>query len=103
TSQLKIPPGLRYPYDKKDGDQSFRIMAFDAEGLVPGLPLGVNMFGANTPAFDITSVATTCTGQSYRGTGTCTINTAGAAQTSLDAHWDAVTGVAGISWTPATH
>jgi iron complex outermembrane receptor protein len=46
-------------------------------------------------------VATTCNGQSYRGTGPCTINAAGAAQTSLDAHWDAVTGVAGVSWTPA--
>ena len=102
SSQFKITTGLRYSYDKKEGDQSFRIMAFDAEGLVPGLPLGVNMFGANTPAFDITSVATTCTGQSYRGTGPCNINAAGAAQTSLDAHWDAVTGTAGISWTPAT-
>jgi iron complex outermembrane recepter protein len=102
SSQFKVTLGLRYSYDKKDGDQSFRIMAFNAEGLVPGLPLGVNMFGANTPAFDITGVATTCNGQSYRGTGPCTINAAGAAATTLDAHWDAVTGVAGVSWTPAT-
>jgi len=101
SSQFKITTGLRYSYDKKDGDQAFRIMAFDAETLIPGVPLGVNMFGANTPAFDITGVATTCNGQSYRGTGPCTINAAGAAQTSLDAHWDAVTGVAGVSWTPA--
>jgi iron complex outermembrane receptor protein len=102
SSQFKITIGLRYSYDKKDGDQSFRIMAFNAEGLVPGFPLGVNQFGANAPAFDITSVATTCAGQSYRGTGPCTINAAGAAATTLDAHWDAVTGVAGVSWTPAT-
>jgi iron complex outermembrane receptor protein len=101
SSEFKITTGLRYSYDKKDGDQSFRIMAFDAEGLIPGLPLGVNMFGANTPAFDITGVATTCNGQSYRGTGPCNINSAGAAQTTLDAHWDAVTGTAGVSWTPA--
>jgi iron complex outermembrane receptor protein len=101
SSQFKITTGLRYSYDKKDGDQTFRIMAFDAETLIPGVPLGVNMFGANTPAFDITGVATTCNGQSYRGTGPCTVNAAGAAQTSLDAHWDAVTGVAGLSWTPA--
>ena len=100
SSQFKITTGLRYSYDKKDGDQTFRIMAFDAETLIPGVPLGVNMFGANTPAFDITGVATTCNGQSYRGTGACFINSAGQAQTSLDAHWDAVTGVAGISWTP---
>ena len=101
SSQFKITTGLRYSYDKKSGDQTFRIMAFNAEGLIPGVPLGVNMFGANTPAFDITGVATTCNGQSYRGTGPCSFNAAGAAQTSLDAHWDAVTGVAGISWTPA--
>lgn len=98
SSQFKITTGLRYSYDKKDGDQTFRIMAFNFEGV----GLGVNTFGANTPAFDITPLATTCTGQSYRGTGPCFINAAGEAQTSLDAHWDAVTGVAGISWTPAT-
>jgi iron complex outermembrane receptor protein len=102
SSQFKVTTGLRYSYDKKDGDQSFRIMAFDAETLIPGVPLGVNMFGANTPAFDITGVATTCNGQSYRGTGPCTFNAQGAAQTSLDAHWDAVTGTAGVSWTPTT-
>jgi iron complex outermembrane recepter protein len=98
SSQFKITTGLRYSYDKKDGDQSFRIMAFDFEGA----GLGVNTFGANTPAFDITPVATNCTGQSYRGTGPCEFNAAGAAATTLDAHWDAVTGVAGVSWTPAT-
>jgi iron complex outermembrane receptor protein len=101
SSQFKITTGVRYSYDKKSGDQSFRIMAFDAEGLIPGVPLGVNMFGANTPAFDITPVATTCNGNSYRGTGPCAINAAGAAATTLDAHWDAVTGIAGVSWTPA--
>ena len=98
SSQFKITTGVRYSYDKKSGDQSFRIMAFNFEGA----GLGVNTFGANTPAFDITPVATNCTGQSYRGTGACFFNAAGAAQTSLDAHWDAVTGTAGVSWTPAT-
>jgi iron complex outermembrane recepter protein len=98
SSQFKITTGLRYSYDKKDGDQSFRIMAFDFEGA----GLGVNTFGANTPAFDITPLATTCDGNTYRGTGPCAINAAGAAATTLDAHWDAVTGTAGVSWTPET-
>jgi iron complex outermembrane receptor protein len=98
SSQFKVTTGLRYSYDKKSGDQSFRIMAFNFEGV----GLGVNTFGANTPAFDITPAATTCNGQSYRGTGACFFNAAGAAQTSLDDHWDAVTGTAGVSWTPAT-
>ena len=99
SSQFKITTGLRYSYDKKDGDQAFRLVLFNLDGLIPGLPLGVNMFGANAPAFD----ATSCTSGAYRGTGKCTINpTSGAATSTLNAHWDAVTGTAGISWTPAT-
>jgi iron complex outermembrane receptor protein len=99
SSQFKITTGLRYSYDKKDGDQAFRLVLFNVDGLIPGLPLGVNMFGANAPAFD----ATSCTTGAYRGTGKCTINpTSGAAMSALDAHWDAVTGTAGVSWTPAT-
>jgi iron complex outermembrane recepter protein len=98
SSQFKFTTGLRYSYDKKSGDQSFRIMAFNFEGV----GLGVNTFGANTPAFDITPAATNCTGQSYRGTGACTFNAAGAAATTLNDHWDAVTGTAGVAWTPAT-
>jgi iron complex outermembrane receptor protein len=99
SSDFKITTGLRYSYDKKDGDQAFRQVLFDAEAISPLLPpLGVNQFGANAPAFD----ATSCTTGTFRGTGPCTISaTSGAAQTTLDAHWDAVTGVAGVSWTPA--
>jgi len=99
SSQFKITTGLRYSYDKKDGDQAFRLVLFNVDGLIPGLPLGVNQFGANAPAFD----ATSCTTGAYRGTGKCTINpTSGAATSALGAHWDAVTGTAGVSWTPAT-
>ncbi|HWX80619.1 MAG TPA: TonB-dependent receptor [Steroidobacteraceae bacterium] len=98
SSQFKFTTGLRYSYDKKSGDQTFRIMAFNFEGV----GLGVNTFGANTPAFDITPAATTCNGQSYRGTGACGFNANGAAATTLNDHWDAVTGTAGVAWTPAT-
>jgi iron complex outermembrane receptor protein len=99
SSQFKITTGLRYSYDKKDGDQAFREILFDGDAISPLLPpLGVNQFGANAPAFD----ATSCTTGTYRGAGPCTINAAGAAQTTLNAHWDAVTGVAALSWTPAT-
>ena len=99
SSQFKITTGLRYSYDKKDGDQAFREILFDGDAISPLLPpLGVNQFGANAPAFD----ATSCTTGTYRGTGACTINAAGAAQSTLNAHWDAVTGVAALSWTPAT-
>jgi iron complex outermembrane receptor protein len=98
SSQFKITTGLRYSYDKKSGDQSFRIMAFNFENA----GLGVNTFGAATPAFDITPLATNCTGQSYRGTGPCAFNANGAAATTLNDHWDAVTGTAGVAWTPAS-
>src|SRR5208337_1308198 len=74
SSQFKITTGVRYSYDKKSGDQSFRIMAFNFENV----GLGVNTFGAATPAYDITPLATTCDGQSYRGTGPCNFNAAGA-------------------------
>ncbi len=99
SSQFKFTAGVRYSYDKKDGDEAFRVIVFNAESLSPLLPpLGVNMFGANTPAFD----ATACTNGASRGTGACTINANGAAQRTLDDHWDAVTGTAGVSWTPTT-
>jgi len=99
SSQFKITTGLRYSYDKKDGDETFRVILFNAEAISPLLPpLGVNMFGANAPAFD----ATACNNGASRGTGPCTINANGQAQRTLDDHWDAVTGTAGVSWTPAT-
>jgi len=98
SSQFKVTAGVRYSYDKKNGDETFRLILFNVDGLIPGLPLGVNMFGANAPAFD----ATACTNGASRGTGPCFINGNGAAQRSFDDHWDAVTGTAGVSWTPAT-
>jgi iron complex outermembrane receptor protein len=97
SSQFKFTTGVRYSYDKKSGDEAFRLVLFNVDGLIPGLPLGVNMFGANAPAFD----ATACNFGASRGTGACTINANGAAQRTLDDHWDAVTGTAGVSWTPA--
>ena len=98
SSQFKFSTGVRYSYDKKSGDETFRLILFNVDGLIPGFPLGVNMFGANAPAFD----ATACNFGASRGTGACTINANGAAQRTLDDHWDAVTGTAGVSWTPAT-
>src|SRR5579859_2426546 len=99
SSQFKFTTGLRYSYDKKDGGQAFRNVLFNVDGLIPGLPLGVNQFGANAPAFD----ATSCKTGAYSGTGKCTIDpVTGAATSPLDANWGAVTGVAGVSWTPTT-
>jgi iron complex outermembrane receptor protein len=93
TQQFKLTAGLRGSYDKKVGYEAFRGILFNLESA----GLGVNTFGANTPAFDYTA----CTTGTYRGTGPCTINpTTGAAQAALDASWAALTGTLGLSWTP---
>jgi iron complex outermembrane recepter protein len=80
---------------------------------VPGLT-GQSLFGALTPVNDITaqnaSGISACfsptTGAfnpalcKYRGAGTPTLNANGLWQRALSDHWDAITGTAGIEWTP---
>ncbi len=86
---------MRYSYDHKYGEEQFRVVLFDFEPA----GLGVNTFGANTPAFD----ATTCSGAPgpYPGAGVCTVNPkTGKAFRSLNADWDAFTGNAVLTWTP---
>lgn len=93
TSQFKFTGGLRYSYDKKSGNDGFRGVLFDLAGL------GASTFGAATPAWDYTA----CAPGTYPGTSACSINpNTGMAQRNLDAHWDAITGVLGASWTPTT-
>jgi iron complex outermembrane receptor protein len=97
NDQFKFTAGLRGNYDRKDGWEHFRLVVFNGETLVPGVPLGVNQFGADAPAFDVT----TCTTGTYRGAGPCTINpTLGYAQRTLGASWEALTGTAKVAWTP---
>jgi iron complex outermembrane recepter protein len=98
NSQFKATVGLRGSYDSKQGWQAFRQILFNAETVVPGFPLGVAAFGSNTPAFDATPA---CPAVNYRGTGSCQVNPAtGTNQSTLDADWAALTGTAGVSWTP---
>jgi iron complex outermembrane receptor protein len=93
TDTIKLTGGLRYTEDQKYGEEAFRLALFNFEGA----GLGVNTFGANTPAFD----ATSCPAGVFPGAGACSINpTTGAAQRHLDAIWRALTGTAGIAWTP---
>jgi len=93
TDTLKFTGGVRYSYDHKYGEEQFRVILFDFEPV----GLGVNTFGANTPAFD----ATACTPTAYPGAGACAINpNTGKAYRSLNDDWDAVTGTAGLTWTP---
>lgn len=96
NKQLKFTFGLRYNDDHKVGVESYRVVLFNAEAL----GLGVNTFGANTPAIDATSCPAQPTG-GYPGAGACTFDpTTGRISRPLDATWHALTGTAGVSWTP---
>jgi len=96
TPTIKLTGGIRYTDDNKSGYETFRVILFNFEGA----GLGVNTFGANTPAFDATACPT-APPPPYPGAGPCTVNPAtGLAVRPLDASWNAVTGTAGVSWTP---
>ena len=93
TPTLKFTGGIRYSNDFKVGYETARLIVFNLSGA----GLGVGTFGANTPAFDVTS----CPAIQYLGTGPCAINAAtGLASRSLEARWDAWTGTANLAWTP---
>jgi iron complex outermembrane receptor protein len=81
----------------------------------PSVPqlTGPELFGSATPVNDVTigqSGITPCfstvTGAftpslcKYRGAGTPTFNSNGMWQRALNDHWDAMTGTAGVEWTP---
>jgi iron complex outermembrane recepter protein len=89
--------GVRYTSDHKSGIQFWRFQEFD---VIPGFQS--SSFGANTPALDVTSIATAASlGHSFPGTGPASLNTAtGFAQRNLDAKWNAWTGDVGVDWTP---
>jgi iron complex outermembrane receptor protein len=98
TDTLKLTGGARYTSDRKYGEEAFRLVLFNLEDF----GLGVNTFGANTPAFD----ATACpapgpeAGGLYPGAGPCVQNPNGGIERHLDAHWQAFTGTVNLSWTP---
>ncbi|MFI4974620.1 MAG: TonB-dependent receptor [Caulobacterales bacterium] len=87
----KLTAGMRYTHDQKVGNEHFRVILFNLEAF----GLGVNTFGANTPAWD----ATACNGP-YSGAGPCSIGADGRAVRTLSASWNAVTGTAGVAFTP---
>ncbi|HSZ10369.1 MAG TPA: TonB-dependent receptor [Steroidobacteraceae bacterium] len=117
----KLTTGLRFTYDKLAGIESYRELCLGLpaclglSGYAPGAPplpqyllTGPALFGAFTPVNDITTSAAgiascvTAAGCKYRGvTGPPTLNPAnGLWQRGLSDHWDALTGTAGLEWTP---
>jgi len=96
TNTIKLTGGIRYTRDHKYGGESNRTILFANDQL----GLGVNSFGAFTPAFDFSSCPTNPP-PPYPGAGACSIDPVnGGAVRPLNAWWDAVTGTADISWTP---
>ncbi|THD72219.1 TonB-dependent receptor [Phenylobacterium sp.] len=97
TDQWKLTGTLRYTDDHKSGRQTWRFEEFDT---IPGFQS--TGFGAATPGLDITSAAVAADlNTSFPGAGPTTINpTTGAAQRTLDASWNAVTGDVNLDWQP---
>jgi len=100
TSDFKLTAGLRYTSDQKSGTEFVRALKFDG---VDGLnPLAL---GALTPAIDVTSIA--CADANLPAnpnqTGVksqCVVGANGVATRNLGGSSSAVTGTAGVEWTP---
>ena len=112
NDQWKIEGALRYTGDHKDGFQLWRFEAFDA-GLSQTFGINNTTYGAATPAVDFTRlvVCPTMPGTTTpTATALCNITPQGASKAfilpngdwrrNLNGDWSAVTGDAGIDWTP---
>ena len=108
TDAVKLTGGLRYTSDHKEGSESYRLVTlFDNKSvsLVPAFgPYGTataeNM-GSFLPALDITSALVSHNGLGDKGT--CSLPTLlpnGVYTRCLSDSSSAVTGTAGVEWTP---
>jgi iron complex outermembrane receptor protein len=108
TDDVKLTGNLRYTWDEKDGQEEERLLAFAPGGLAP-------LYGAATPLLDITSAEVCLTGTpntvahptncttgplatGVKSVGKIVAN--GNAVRQDDGTSNAVTGGAGIEWTP---
>jgi iron complex outermembrane receptor protein len=106
TDTLKLTGGLRYTYDHKTGTEEARFVAFQNVAIVTAAgPLTAGNFGSALPALDITPTLISFAPQ--KGV-TClpTLATtgpfAGDFTRCLGDSSSAVTGTAGVEWTPDT-
>src|SRR5579859_7171782 len=97
---LKLTGGVRYSHDEKYGSESVRLLCF----AVPACFKAPEFTGPFTPAVDLTQLGTVVDNgltPTQGVTGPTTYNPAtGFATRYYDADWQAVTGTAGIEWTP---
>ncbi|MFI4975874.1 MAG: TonB-dependent receptor [Caulobacterales bacterium] len=93
----KVSGAIRYTDDHKSGHQLWRFEEFDVTGGFQN-----TSFGANTPALDFTGVAAAGPAtHTYPGAGLATLDpTTGNFVRQLSASWSALTGQAGVDWTP---
>ena len=106
NDQFKIVGNVRYTADQKWGTEADRDVAFDSTFI----DLFQGTFGAFTPSVDETTAATCLSGNAAHcntgpvGKGVVSIGvispTTGLANRSLSGSSDAVTGGAGLEWTP---
>jgi len=116
TDTLKLTGGLRYTSDHKWGDEEYRLVTFGGS-VISGTPLsafGINNpadsgllgFAGNStiPAIDLTNQLCNATATPVGNKGVqsaCVINsTTGIASRLIGGTSSAVTGTAGIEWTP---
>jgi iron complex outermembrane receptor protein len=125
TDTLKLTGGVRYTDDHKYGNEFYRLVVFGGQvldqasggalsplatpalnGLLPtAIPVAFGGTGANLttlPAIDLTqALCAGANGGSQKGvTSKCVINSAGYAVRGLGDTSNAVTGTAGVEWTP---
>ncbi|MBA3810142.1 MAG: TonB-dependent receptor [Caulobacteraceae bacterium] len=97
---VKLTGGLRYTYDSKSALEQARYINFQN---IPAFGLFADNLGSLFPAIDVTT-ALTSTAPAKGVTCATTLQTtgrfAGDVQRCLGDHSDALTGTAGIEWTP---
>ncbi|HVM99505.1 MAG TPA: TonB-dependent receptor [Caulobacteraceae bacterium] len=102
NDQFKLEGAVRYTSDHKTGFQLWRFEEFDT-----GLGITNGVYGAATPAIDITrllvcpaSPAAICNNSPQGASQAFFVPTTGFWRRNLSGNWAAVTGDAGVDWTP---
>jgi iron complex outermembrane receptor protein len=111
TDTVKLTGGLRYSSDHKFGTEYYRLVMFgggtEYSSLAPALGAPTAgaltyeapwLYGAGAPAVDLTPFL--CTTATPPGASACHIGSNGQAIRSLNGSSSAVTGTAGVEWTP---
>ena len=108
NDKFKMTAGLRYSHDRKYGSETVRILCFAVDGCdfsaIPSQFLGYPAGYKVPPVIDITQTPANVSSGAVleKGvTGKTVYNPAtGFATRNQDYEWSAVTGTAGIEWTP---